>query len=87
MGSKRSKEGLEEGMEEGRVEAQRQTLLRLLEWRFHLSAAQQAEYTQRLGQVTDLHMLTQLIDHLLAAQTLAEFDDHLATCLSPANGR
>jgi hypothetical protein len=27
-----------------------------------------------MTQLDDLHLLTQLIDHLLAAQTLAEFD-------------
>lgn len=75
--------GLEEGLEKG-LEAQRQTLLRLLDWRFPLSETQKTGYRQQIVQVTDLRLLTQLINHLLAAQTLAEFDGNLLAFLSPA---
>ena len=76
--------GMEVGLEKG-LEAQRQTLLRLLEWRFQLSEAQKKAYQKQLAQITDLQLLTQLIDHLLATQTLAEFDLNLLTYLSSAD--
>ena len=84
--------GLEKGLEEVRAEglakglqAQRQILLRLLEWRFQLAEAQRVEYRQQVAQLNDLSLLTQLIDHLLAVQTLTEFDVKLLTSLSTAN--
>ena len=77
-------EGMEKGLEKG-LAAQRQTLLRLLEWRFPLAEAQKAAYHQQVARLNDLPLLTQLIDHLLAAQTLAEFDVKLLTSLSTAN--
>ena len=76
-------QGLERGLEKG-LQAQRQTLLHLLDWRFHLSETQKAAYRQQIAQVSDLRLLSQLIDHLLAAQTLTEFDGNLLACLSPA---
>ncbi len=79
-------QGLEQGLEKG-SQAQRQTLLRLLEWRFHPSDSQQAEYTRQMALIADLQLLTQLIDHLLAAPTLADFDERLATCLSATNDK
>jgi hypothetical protein len=48
---------LEEGLEKG-MNAQRQTLLRLLEWRFQLSEAEKIEYSQQIAQVPDLNLLT-----------------------------
>ena len=79
-------EGLEKGLERG-LEAQRQTLLRLLDWRFHPSDVQMTGYQQQITRVTDLQALTQLIDSLLAAQTLTEFDEHLAACLASGSNR
>ncbi len=76
--------GLERGLEKG-LEAQRQTLLRLLEWRFQLAETQKAAYQQQVARLNDLSLLTQLIDYLLAVQTLAEFDMKLLTSLSTAN--
>ena len=80
--------GLEKGLERGLekwLEAQRQMLLRLLEWRFQLDEAQKAAYHQQVAQLNDLPLLTQLIDHLLAVQTLAEFDVKLLASLSTTN--
>ncbi len=76
--------GLEQGLEKG-LEAQRQTLLRLLEWRFQFTEAQKAAYQQQVARLNDLSLLTQLIDYLLAVQTLAEFDVKLLTSLATAN--
>ena len=76
--------GLEQGLERG-LEAQRQTLLRLLEWRFQFTEAQKAAYQQQVARLNDLSLLTQLIDYLLAVQTLAEFDVKLLTSLATAN--
>ena len=74
---KARREGLEEGMA-----AQRQTLLRLLVWRFPLSVSEKTDYSQRLALVHDLAMLTQMIDDLLSAQTLADFEVKLIAYLT-----
>lgn len=73
--------GIEKGIEEG-IEAQRETLLRLLDWRFPLAEAQKAAYRQQMEQVSDLSLLAQLINQLLAAQNLAEFQSSLLASLS-----
>ena len=72
-----------EGRAEG-IEAQQQGLLRLLLWRFQLNNAEQENYRRWLGQVNDLQKLTRLLDHLLTAQTLAEFTPHLLAALPDA---
>ena len=73
--------GMEKGIEKG-IEAQRETLLRLLDWRFPLAEAQKTAYRQQMEQVSDLSLLTQLINQLLAAQSLAEFQSSLLASLS-----
>jgi hypothetical protein len=68
-------EGREEGLAEG-VQAQQQMLLKLLQWRFQLSAQEQAEMAQAITAITDLTQLNELLDALLQATSLAEFRLH-----------
>jgi predicted transposase/invertase (TIGR01784 family) len=58
---------------EGRVEGVRQTLLQLLEWRFHLSETEQANLTQQLTRINDVDQLSALIDYLLQTSDLPDF--------------
>jgi hypothetical protein len=69
--------GREEGREEG-VQAQQQTLLKLLQWRFQLSAPEQAEMAQAINATTDLARLNELLDALLQADTADGFRTALA---------
>lgn len=78
----------DEGRTEGRTEglnAQRQTLLHLLHWRFQLTDVQQTIYRQQFNQIRDLTLLTRLVDDLLAAQELTAFDQKLQTVLPVAD--
>ena len=74
------KEGIEKGIEKG-IEAQRQTLLRLVEWRFSLPEDVLQAYTQQLAQIHNLDHLLHLVDQLLTMQTSAEFDQAILACL------
>ncbi len=65
------------GREEGRVEEAQQTLLRLVQWRFAISAQEQAEMAQAITAIIDLARLNELLDALLQTTTLAEFRVHL----------
>jgi hypothetical protein len=67
------KEGIEQGIEQGKVAAQRQTLLRLLQWRFSPAAQDVAFYATQLERIDKLEHLTHLLDQLLTMPTLAEF--------------
>lgn len=73
-------EGYDLGKKDG-VIAQRQTLLRFLEWRFSPSAAEQALYAAQLEQINELEHLIQLVDQVLTLPTLAEFAKTLHTYL------
>lgn len=64
--------GIEEGIEKGIV-AQRQSILRLLAWRFTPTAEALALYTTQLDQIDNLETLMQLLDQLLVTPTLVEF--------------
>lgn len=66
------KAGLEEGIEQGMV-AQRQTVLRLLQWRFSLPETEQTHYAAQLERIDNLEHLMHLVDQLLTMPTLAEF--------------
>lgn len=65
-------QGLEQGLEQG-LQAQRTTLLRILERRFKLSESESAELAKQFTQITRLEALTQLVDHALDAVVLADF--------------
>ena len=60
---------------------QRQTLLRLLQWRFALTAEVQAHYAHQFARIDTLEQLIQLVDQALIRQTLAEFDQALRAFL------
>jgi predicted transposase YdaD len=66
-------EGKQEGIAEGKLAAQRQTLLRLIQWRFAPSEAEYTYYAAQLDQIANLDHLGQLVDHVLAIPTEAEF--------------
>ena len=59
--------------------AQRQTLLQLLQFRFPATAAKEEseKYTAYFAQIDNLDLLTQLVNQLLIAPTLAEFEEKL----------
>lgn len=73
-------EGIEKGIEKG-IEAQRQTLLRLVEWRFSLSEEAQQAYAQQLARIHNLDHLLHLVDQLLTMQTSAAFDQAILAYL------
>jgi hypothetical protein len=78
-------EGLAEGIEKGKLAAQRQTVLRLIQWRFAPTEADFARYAAQLDQITNLDQLTQLVDHVLTIPTQAEFAQTLQSYLSEAD--
>lgn len=79
-------EGIEKGIEKGieGIEAQRQTLLRLAQWRFTLPVEAQERYAQQLAQIYNLDHLLQLVDQVLTIETVAEFDQAIRAYLPPA---
>lgn len=66
-------EGYDLGKEEGKLEAQRQTLRHLLQWRFSPSTEELALYAAQLDRIDNLEHLLNLVDQLLTLPTLAEF--------------
>ena len=76
--------GIEKGIEKGII-AQRQTLLRLLQWRFSPSTEEQAHYAAQLERIDQLDHLIQLVDQLLAQPTLAAFTEALQAYLPPTD--
>jgi hypothetical protein len=78
-------EGLAEGIEKGKLAAQRQTVLRLIQWRFAPTEADFARYAAQLDQITNLDQLTQLVDHVLTIPTQAEFAQTLQSYLPEAD--
>ena len=73
-------QGIEKGIEKG-IEAQRQTLLRLVEWRFALAEDMLQAYARQLARIHTLDHLLHLVDQLLTMQTSAEFDRAILACL------
>ena len=69
-------EGNKEGLEKGAL-AQRQTILKLLHFRFPASVEESEKYIAYLARIHDLDTLAQLVNHLLTAETLAEFEQNL----------
>ncbi|MCC6790008.1 MAG: Rpn family recombination-promoting nuclease/putative transposase [Hyphomonadaceae bacterium] len=73
-------EGEASGLAKG-VEAQRQTLLQFIHWRFQTSEEEQKQVTEQLAQINDLQQLTQLSELFLQAATLDEFTKQVAAFL------
>jgi predicted transposase/invertase (TIGR01784 family) len=74
----------QKGQAEG-IEAQRQTLLRFVQWRFQTSEAEQAKLAQQLAQINRLHQLTELSEIFLQVATLDEFIKRVVTYLPSYN--
>ena len=75
--------GKQDGIEKGKLEAQRQTILRLVEWRFAPTAAELAHYAAHLDRIDNLDALLHLVDQVLAQPTLAAFAETLQAHLPP----
>ena len=73
-------QGKAAGVAEG-IEAQRQTLLRFVQWRFQISEAEQKQLAEQLAQIKDLQQLTKLGEAFLQATTLDEFTKQVAVYL------
>ena len=73
--------GKKEGIEQGKLIAQRQTLLQLLQFRFPSTVEESERYITYLAQIHDINSLTQLVNQLLIAPTLAEFEQKLISYL------
>ena len=78
------RKGEASGLAKG-VEAQRQTLLQFIHWRFQTSEEEQKQVAQQLTQINDLQQLTELSEHFLQATTLGEFTKRIAAYLSSYN--
>jgi len=74
----------QKGQAEG-IEAQRQTLLRFVQWRFQTSEEEQAKLAQQLAQINRLHQLTELSEIFLQVATLDEFTKRIAVYLPSHN--
>ena len=75
-------EGEAVGLVKGRLETQRQTLERLLPFRFDLAEADQRQLVQQLAQLQDVQQLDELVNILLnKSAALADFTMLLATYL------
>jgi len=67
------------GLVKGRVETQRQTIERLLQFRFELVEAEQLKLMQQVAQLQDLQQLDELVNTLLnKSSALADFIGLLA---------
>ena len=75
--------GIEKGIEKGKLEAQRQTLLRLVQWRFAPTADELTHYAAHLDRIDNLEALLHLVDQVLAQPTLAAFAEVLQAHLPP----
>ena len=70
--------GVQIGEARGKLIAQRQIMVQLLHHRFPiLTEEEQKKYTAYLAQIDSLDTLTQLVNQLLTAETLAEFEQKL----------
>jgi len=69
------------------VEAQRQTLLQFIHWRFQTSEEEQKQVAQQLTQINDLQQLTELSELFLQVATLDEFTKRVAVYLPSHNSQ
>lgn len=74
----------QKGQAEG-IEAQRQTLLRFVQWRFQTSEEEQAKLAEQLAQINRLHQLTELSEIFLQVARLDEFTKRVAAYLPSHN--
>ena len=79
-------EGEAAGLAKG-VEAQRQTLLQFIHWRFQTTEEEQKQVAQQLTQINDLQQLTELSELFLQAATLDEFTKRIAAYLPSHNSQ
>jgi hypothetical protein len=77
-------EGEAAGLAKG-VEAQRQTLLQFIHWRFQTSEEEQTQVAQQLAQIQNLQQLAELSQLFLQMATLDEFTKWVATYLPSHN--
>jgi len=70
-------EGQADGEAVGLVKGQRQTLLLLLQHRYQLSEAEQAELVEQLAKIIETHSLTALTNHGLQTTNFEEFKSYL----------
>lgn len=68
--------GEQDGIEKG-ITAQRQTILRLVEWRFAPTADELTRYATYLERIDNLDVLLHLVDQVLTQPTLAAFAEAL----------
>ena len=78
--------GIVKGEAVGLVKGQRQTLLLLLQYRYQLSEAEQANLAEQLAKITEAHSLTALTNHGLQAASFAEFKSYLLGYLPTDSG-
>ena len=69
------------GIEQGKLIAQRQTLLQLLHFRFAVADEENEKFVAYFKQLQNLHHLTQLVNQLLTAPTLAAFEENVLAYL------
>lgn len=76
-------QGKDAGLAEG-VEAQQQTLLQFIHWRFQTSEEEQTKVAQQLTQINNLRQLAELSEVFLQVATLDEFMQRVAPYLPTA---
>ena len=69
------------GIEQGKLIAQRQTLLQLLHFRFPDAGEENEKFVAYFQQLQNLHHLTELVNQLLTAPTLAAFEENVLAYL------
>ncbi|MFN8444516.1 MAG: hypothetical protein U0175_27275 [Caldilineaceae bacterium] len=73
--------GIEQGIEKG-IRAQRQILLQLLHFRFPATVEEESKkYSAYLARIHNLDHLTELVNQLLIALTLAAFEEKVLAYL------
>ena len=77
------REGQEKGEQRGRINALRETVVRLLQHRFTLTEEASAPVTSLLQHVQDEPILTQIIDLTLDARSFEDFIAKLQLLLPP----
>ena len=76
-----AQEWIEEGIDIGKLITQRLTLLKLLHFRFPVTVEEDKKYTAYLARIDTLDPLTELVNQLLSAPTLAAFEEKVIAYL------
>ncbi|MFZ4659492.1 MAG: Rpn family recombination-promoting nuclease/putative transposase [Caldilineaceae bacterium] len=79
--------GIEQGIGKGQLIAQQRTLQQVLSHRFSLTTEQQEQFTHNFASIDNIDQLVHLVDQLLAAPTLADFEQAVLACLPPTKQR